>query len=64
MDERAKNQQIVDEMKKATEEIARLKEVKKLYDQITKKLDFCKKHINKDSKLFKELQWEYEVKLQ
>ncbi len=36
----------------------------KKYEEIKGKLEVCKKHITDDEKILKEMEWEYEVKLQ
>ena len=64
LDQEAKSLMVIEPMKAANEEIQILEKVKEEYQKISAKLEKYKEQIQKYEADYKELEWEYEVKLQ
>lgn len=64
LDQEAENRKVVNPLKKADEDIQMLKEQKREYDKEINLLKKYKKRIRKMTDEYKDIEWNYEVKLQ
>lgn len=51
-------------LQKANEEVKELTRKKKIYDEILMKLEKCQKGISEQDTILKDIEWQYEVRLQ
>ena len=64
MDQEEANKQVVEPLQKASEEVKKLSEKKKKHDSIMEKLKECQSQIMEHDAVLKDIEWQYEVRLQ
>ncbi|CDW78359.1 growth-arrest-specific protein 8 [Stylonychia lemnae] len=64
MDQEEANKQVVEPLQKASEEVKKLSEKKKKHDTIMDKLKECQAFIMEHDSVLKDIEWQYEVRLQ
>ena len=64
LDQKEANNQVVEPLQKASEEVKRLSQQKKEHDRIMDSLKDCQKEIMEQDSILKDIEWQYEVRLQ
>eukprot|EP00347_Sterkiella_histriomuscorum_P005078 403357984 len=64
MDQEEANKQVVEPLQKASEEVKKLSEKKRKHDAIMEKLQECQSQIMEHDSVLKDIEWQYEVRLQ
>jgi hypothetical protein len=63
MDQEEANKQVVEPLQKASEEVKKLSEKRRIHEEIVRKLDETSNEIQKHDAVLKEIEWQYEVRL-
>lgn len=64
MDQEEANKQVVEPLQRASEEVKKLSEKKRKHDAIMEKLQECQAQIMEHDAILKDIEWQYEVRLQ